>query len=62
MQAANFVETIQARQGLIISCVEEVAFRKGFISARQLRELAEEVRDGYREYLLDIANEEGTII
>jgi glucose-1-phosphate thymidylyltransferase len=54
LQAANFVETIQVRQGLKIACVEEVAYRKGFISASQLTELAEELRDGYRDYLLSI--------
>lgn len=55
LQAANFVETIQVRQGLKIACIEEVAFRKGFITAVQIRELANEVRDGYREYLLNVA-------
>lgn len=56
MQAAGFVETIQARQGLKIACIEEVAYRKGFISASKLRALANEVRDEYRQYLLDVAD------
>jgi len=54
MQASAFVETIQARQGLKIACLEEIAYRMGFIDAGQLRMLADEVRDGYRRYLLDI--------
>ena len=45
----------KARQGLKTACVEEVAFRKGFIPSNQLCTLAEEVRDGYRQYLLDVA-------
>lgn len=57
MQAANFVETIQARQGLKIACIEEVAFRKGFISSIQLTRLADGVRDGYRQYLLDVVDD-----
>ncbi len=55
-QAAGFVETIQARQGLRIACIEEVAFRKGFITAAQLRRLAEAVHNDYHQYLLDIAD------
>src|SRR5438128_7329589 len=41
LQAANFVETIQARQGLRIACIEEVAYRKGYITAAQVEELAQ---------------------
>jgi glucose-1-phosphate thymidylyltransferase len=58
LQAASYVETIQARQGLKIACLEEVAFRKGFISAAQLRHLAEHAHDEYRQYLLDVAESE----
>jgi len=54
LQASAFVETIEARQGLKVACVEEIAFRKGFISASQLRELAHSVHDGYRKYLFDL--------
>ena len=57
-QAAGFVETIQARQGLKIACIEEVAYRKGFITAAQLRRLADAMRDEYRQYLLDVADGE----
>ncbi|HNT27183.1 MAG TPA: glucose-1-phosphate thymidylyltransferase RfbA [bacterium] len=53
--AAMFVKAIEERQGLKIGCVEEVAYRMGFIDAGQLEKLAEPVRkSGYGEYLLDI--------
>jgi len=57
MQAALFVETIQSRQGLKVSCPEEIAFRRGLIDAERLKKLAEPMRkNGYGQYLLDIAN------
>jgi len=57
MQAALFVETIQSRQGLKVSCPEEIAFRRGLIDAGQLKKLAEPMRkNGYGQYLLDIAD------
>jgi len=59
MQASQFVEVIQSRQGLKISCIEEIAYRKGFIDKDQLRKLAEPIRkSGYGEYLLKLVNEE----
>lgn len=55
LDAASFIETIEKRQGLKVNCPEEVAFRAGFISAEQLRELAEPLRkSGYGEYLLNL--------
>jgi glucose-1-phosphate thymidylyltransferase len=55
MQAANFIETIEQRQGLKVSCPEEIAFRMGWIDAEQVRRLAEPLRkNGYGEYLLDM--------
>ncbi len=55
LQAANFVETIEARQGLKIACPEEVAYRKGWIDAATLRRLAEPMRTGgYGAYLLSL--------
>ena len=55
MQASQFVEVIQNRQGLKISCIEEIAYRKGFINEEQLRNLAEPIRkSGYGEYLFSI--------
>ena len=59
-QAASYVQAIQERQGLKISCVEEVAFRMGYIDAAQLRILASEyLKNDYGRYLLEIADEEG---
>jgi glucose-1-phosphate thymidylyltransferase len=55
LQAASFVETVEKRQGLKIACLEEVAFRRGFISAAQLGELADGQGDDYREYLRNVA-------
>jgi glucose-1-phosphate thymidylyltransferase len=49
--AANFVETIEERQGLKIACLEEVAYRQGFIDAAQVRALAAELNNPYGDYL-----------
>lgn len=55
LQAANFIETIEQRQGLKISCPEEIAWRMGFINAEQLRGLAAPLeKSGYGEYLLRV--------
>jgi glucose-1-phosphate thymidylyltransferase len=54
LQAANYVETIESRQGLKIACIEEVAYRMGLISAEQLEALARQLPDGYGGYLRDI--------
>jgi glucose-1-phosphate thymidylyltransferase len=54
-QASSFVEVIQERQNLKIGCIEEIAYKKGFINAEQLREIAEPLlKSGYGEYLLDL--------
>lgn len=59
MQASQFVEVIQSRQGLKISCIEEIAYRKGFIDKDQLCKLAEPIRkSGYGEYLLKLVREQ----
>ncbi|MGD8607707.1 MAG: glucose-1-phosphate thymidylyltransferase RfbA [Myxococcales bacterium] len=56
LQAANFVQTIQQRQGLRASCPEEIAFRKGWIDAEQLARLAEPlIKTEYGQYLRDLA-------
>jgi len=59
IQASQFVEVIQNRQGLKISCIEEIAYRKGFIDKEQLMKLAEPIRkSGYGEYLLRLISEQ----
>jgi len=53
MQAAQFVQVIEERQGLKIGCIEEVAFRRGYISAEELERIADPLRkSGYGDYLL----------
>jgi glucose-1-phosphate thymidylyltransferase len=54
MQAANYVEAIQARQGLNIACIEEVAYRMGFITAEQVEQLADKIPNDYGSYLKEI--------
>jgi len=51
LQAGTFVETIESRQGLKVACLEEIAFRKGFISSEQLSALADEAAGDYAAYL-----------
>ena len=59
-QAASYVQVIQDRQGLKISCIEEIAYRLGFIDRTQLLVLAAELaQNDYGRYLMDIANEDG---
>lgn len=58
MQAGQYVQVIEERQGLKIGCLEEIAYRKGFISKVQLQKLAEPlIKSGYGTYLMNIANE-----
>jgi glucose-1-phosphate thymidylyltransferase len=55
LQAATFIETIEKRQGLKVCCPEEIAYRMGYISAEQLKELAKPLKkSGYGMYLLDL--------
>ena len=54
-EATNFVETLEKRQGLKISCLEEIAYRKGWISKEKVMELAQELsKNSYGQYLLDL--------
>ncbi len=55
LEASHFVQTIEKRQGLKIACPEEIAFQRGYITADELRKLAEPLRkSGYGEYLLSL--------
>lgn len=57
LAAADFVSAFQKRQGLYISCIEEIAYKRGFIDATQLKKLAEPLmKTEYGQYMMDIAN------
>lgn len=59
LQAANFMETMESRQGLKASCIEEIAYRKGFIDRKQLENLIEPLKKSqYGQYLLRVLNED----
>jgi glucose-1-phosphate thymidylyltransferase len=59
LQAANFIATLEQRQGLKASCIEEIAFKRGFITKNQLLDLVTPLKNSqYGKYLLRIANEE----
>ncbi len=58
LQASNFVESIEERQGLKVACLEEIAFRKGYISKDQLTELAKPLaKNQYGQYLIKLLSE-----
>jgi len=57
IQAANYVETIESRQGLKIACIEEVAYRMGFITANQVKQLADRIPNDYGRYLNAVIQE-----
>lgn len=59
LQAANFIATLEQRQGLKASCIEEIAYKRGFINKNQLLEIAEPIKKSqYGQYLIRIANED----
>ncbi len=59
LQAANFIATLEQRQGLKASCIEEIAYKRGFINKGQLIELAQPMKNSqYGKYLIRIATEE----
>lgn len=59
LNAAEYIEAIQSRQGFYISCLEEIAYNKGFITKEQLKELGEELKmTEYGQYILSLAKEE----
>lgn len=58
LQASQFVQTVQNVQGMYISCIEEIAYRRGFIDKEQLRKIGEELKmTDYGKYILEIAKE-----
>ena len=59
LQAASFVQTIEARQGLKIACIEEIAYRKGFIDASALEKIAAGFKSDYGQYLRDVLKDDG---
>ena len=55
MQASQFVQVIEQRQGIKIACIEEIAYRKGFITAEQMEAMAQPLlKSGYGQYLMNI--------
>jgi len=55
IQAGQYVQVIEQRQGLKIGCIEEIAYRKGFIDSKQLKDIAKELmKSGYGEYLMSL--------
>ena len=59
LQAGNFVETIQARQGLKIACLEEIAFRRGYLTREQLLARGQTMKNNdYGRYLIQLAESE----
>jgi glucose-1-phosphate thymidylyltransferase len=55
IQASNFVQTVQERQGLMVACIEEIAYRLGYLDGDQLERIASEMPiNGYRDYLLSL--------
>ena len=59
LDAANFIKVVEDRQGLKIACLEEIAFRKGFITVEQVRSIAEPLaKNGYGQYLLQLIERE----
>ena len=58
LEASNFVSIIQKRQGLYVSCIEEIAYRQGYISREKLIELAQTmIKTDYGKYLMRISRE-----
>ena len=59
MDSGNFVQIIEARQGLKIACIEEIAYRRGFITRDGLQAIIDGMRDcDYKTYLIKVASED----
>lgn len=62
LKASEFVEAVQSRQGFYVSCIEEIAWRRGFIDAKQLLALGEELKmTDYGQYLISLAKEDWNV-
>jgi glucose-1-phosphate thymidylyltransferase len=60
LDAGNFIKVIEDRQGLKIACLEEIAYRKGYITVDQVRKAAEALaKNGYGQYLMQLIQDEG---
>jgi glucose-1-phosphate thymidylyltransferase len=62
LQSANFIETLELRQGLKIGCPEEIAYRQGYIDAEQLERLAVPMKNSYGQYLLELLRSEEFVL
>ena len=59
LKAAEYVEAVQSRQGFYISCLEEIAWRRGFITTEQLKAIGESLKmTDYGQYILSLVNEQ----
>lgn len=58
IDASMFIKTIEERQGLKVGCVEEIAYRMGYVNGKQLQKLADEINGDYGDYLRRVLNEE----
>ena len=62
LQASSFIQTLEDRQGLMVACVEEIAFRMGFISAEDVLRLAQPMKaNAYGQYLIDLVENRGAM-
>ena len=62
-QAANFIQTLEERQGLKIACIEEIAYRQGYIDSVQLRYLAKPMlKSSYGRYLMELLDDESHVM
>ena len=63
LEAAGFVATLQKRQGLMLACPEEIAYRKGWITAEKVQQLAPPLaKNAYRQYLLRLLTESANVL
>jgi glucose-1-phosphate thymidylyltransferase len=58
LQAASFVQAVEERQGMMISCPEEIAYRMGYIGKEELRSQAEKINNPYGDYLMQMLKED----